>query len=71
MDPNIRVLQEFRIEHRHSAGSWSPMEQIHHDAAAHDGERSWLRRAIFRCSTCDEQVTVTVDGDESGLPQPD
>ena len=47
------------------------MEQIHHDAAAHDGERSWLRRAIFRCSTCDEQVTVTVDGDESGLPQPD
>jgi hypothetical protein len=71
MDPNIRVLQEFRIEHRHSDGSWQALQEVPHDSAAHDGERSWLRRAIFRCSTCDEQVTVTVDGDESGLVQPD
>ncbi len=68
MDPNLRIAQEFRIEHRHSDGSWSPLEPIHHDAAAHDSERSWLKRAIFRCSSCDEQVTVTVGGDETGSP---
>jgi hypothetical protein len=70
MDPNLRIAQEFRIEHRHSDGSWSPLEPIHHDSAAHDGERSWLKRTIFRCTTCDEQISVTVDSEESGSPQP-
>ncbi|MEO5941293.1 MAG: hypothetical protein ABIQ76_10445 [Candidatus Limnocylindrales bacterium] len=40
------------------------MGQVPHDAAAYDGERSWLRRAIFRCSSCSETVTVTTGRDE-------
>lgn len=70
MDPNLRIAQEYRIEHRHGDGSWSALEPVHHDSAAHDGERSWLRRAIFRCSRCEETVTVTVGGDEDQVPQP-
>ena len=67
MDANLRIAQQFRIEHRHSDGSWSPLEPIHHDSAAHDSERSWIRKAIFRCSGCDKNVTVTV-GDEDEVP---
>lgn len=59
MDANLRIAQEFSIEHRHSDGSWSRLEPMHHDSAAHDGERSWLKRKIFRCSTCQEEVAVT------------
>jgi len=70
MDPNVRIAQEFRIEHRHGDGTWSPLEPIHHDPAAHDAERSWLRRTIFRCTTCDEAVSVTEGGlEEEGAPE--
>jgi len=64
MDPNMRIGQELFLEHRHGDGSWSPMERVEHDSAAHDSERSWLRRMIFRCTTCDEEVAVTTDGGE-------
>lgn len=64
MDPNLRIAQQFRIEHRHSDGSWSPLEPLHHDAAAHDAERSWLKRTIFRCSSCAGEVAVTEAGNE-------
>jgi hypothetical protein len=64
MEPNLRIAQEFRIEHRHKDGSWAGLEPIEHDSAAHDGERSWLHRAIFRCTTCDEAITVTEGEDE-------
>lgn len=64
MDANLRIQQEFNLEHRHFDGSWASMEPIRHDPAAHDGERSWLRRVIFRCRTCEETVTLTTGGDE-------
>jgi hypothetical protein len=69
MDPNLRIAQEFRIEHRHGDGSWSPLEPIQHDSAAHDGERSWLKRTIFRCAECDETVRVTEGLDEKDAPE--
>jgi len=59
MEPNLRIEQELVLQHRHSDGSWSPMSQVPHDAAAHDSERSWLRRLVFRCTTCEEEVAVT------------
>jgi len=64
MEPNLRIEQELRLRHLHSDGSWSPMSQVHHDsaehdAAEHDAERSWLRRLVFRCETCNEEVEVT------------
>ena len=68
MDANLRIAQEFQVEHRHSDGSWSPLEPMHHDAAAHDGERSWLMRKIFRCTTCEEEVAVTERGNEDQDP---
>jgi hypothetical protein len=46
------------------------MEPNDHDSADHDAERSWLRRTIFRCTACDERVSVTNGGlDEDGLPE--
>ena len=68
MDPNLRISQELRLEHRHSDGSWSAMEPNPHESSDHDAERSWLRRRIFRCATCEEQVAVTEGADEGGTP---
>jgi hypothetical protein len=68
MDPNLRIAQEFRLEHRHTDGSWSPMEPVEHDSTAHDGERSWLRRRLFRCTTCTEEVAVTNANDDDEAP---
>jgi hypothetical protein len=71
MDPNARIAQELLLEHRHDDGSWSRMERVEHDSTDHDAERSWLRRMIFRCTTCDEEVSVVSEGaDESGAPAP-
>jgi hypothetical protein len=70
MDPNIRIAQELRLEHHHSDGSWSPMEPNHHGSSDHDAERSWPRRRIFRCATCEEEVALTEGGvDEEGGPE--
>jgi hypothetical protein len=57
MDPNLRIAQ-LHLEHRHSDGTWTPLKPLHHDAAAHDAERSWARRTIYRCD-CGEEVSVT------------
>jgi hypothetical protein len=64
MDPNVRIAQELLLEHRHSDGSWTPMKRVDPDSTNHDAERSWLHRTIFRCSTCDEEVSVSTNGDE-------
>ena len=66
MDPNLRIASQLLLEHGHRDGSWSPMKRVEHDSADHDAERSWLRRTIFQCTTCDEQVSVTESGVEDG-----
>ena len=63
MDPNFRIGQEFQVEHHHADGTWQRLDRVEHDSAAHDAERSWLHRAIFRCSSCGEEVAVTTGGD--------
>ena len=68
MDPNLRIVEEFRLQHRHEDGSWSPMEPIHHGQPDHDAERSWLKGLIFRCTTCSEEVAVTQGVQEEGAP---
>ncbi|HEV7809053.1 MAG TPA: hypothetical protein VGO64_00525 [Candidatus Limnocylindrales bacterium] len=68
MDPNLRIIQDLRLEHQHSDGSWSPLEPAHHGEPAHDGERSWLRGLIFRCGSCSETVRVTTAGDAQVEP---
>jgi hypothetical protein len=60
MDQVRSVELQYRIEHRHPDGSWSEMTEVrpHHDPADHDAERSWGLRRLFRCSSCDETVTL-------------
>jgi hypothetical protein len=69
MDANIHIVQAMRLEHHHSDGSWSPMEPIHHGQADHDAERGWLKGLIFRCKTCQEEVSVTQGFEEEGEPE--
>jgi hypothetical protein len=64
MDPITRIGQELFLEHSHVDGGWSRMERVERDSAALDPERSWLRRTIFRCTTCDQEVAVTTDDPE-------
>ena len=51
---------EMTLHHRHSDGTWSPLEPrpSPHDAAELDPERSWPSGQLFACTTCDEQVVV-------------
>lgn len=60
---------QFRLEHQHSDGSWSELveDHSHHDSAAHDPERGWVRR-LFRCTSCNELVALTP---REGTPAPD
>ena len=69
MDPNFRIEQEFRIEHQHRDGSWSPLEPIPPGEAEHDAERSWLRGTRFRCVNCGKEVTVTVEPEGGIAPE--
>ena len=57
---------QYRIEHRHKDGAWGAMEEqsTHHGAAEHDPERGWLRQRIFRCTSCDYQVTLVEPQDD-------
>ena len=59
MDPNFRIGQEQLLQHRHEDGSWGQMERVADDSTEFDAERSWIRGAVFRCTTCDERVMVT------------
>ena len=69
MDLRLLNADAFRMEHRHRDGSWAPLERVPHDAADHDAERSWLRRGVFRCTQCAQQVEVTIEpGGEEPAP---
>jgi hypothetical protein len=63
-------LREFQytVEHQHADGSWGAMveDRSHHDAAAHDPERDWIRR-VFRCTSCEEVVALT-SGERTAAP---
>ena len=67
MDQLRFVETQYRLEHRHNDGSYAPMQEqpLHHGAAEHDPERQWGRGRIFRCTTCDEAVTL-LPADEPG-----
>jgi hypothetical protein len=70
MDQLRFVETQFRIEHRHADGKDAPMEEVReHGSVEHDPERRWGLGRIFRCTRCDETVTV-VPGTEGG-PAPE
>jgi len=58
---SMRVPElEPQLMHRHKDGSWSEMvgEPAHRAPTDHDPERSWSRWRIFRCTSCEEVLTV-------------
>jgi hypothetical protein len=70
MDASARIVEmAYRIDHRHSDGSWGEMveDRSHHSPANHDPERNWSLRRIFRCTSCEESVTL-IPGEEGGPP---
>ncbi len=71
MDQLRFVETAYRIEHRHNDGSWAPMEEQpqHHGQPEHDPERRWSLGRIFRCTRCEESVTI-VPGGEGGAQAP-
>ena len=60
MDQHRFIEVQYKISHRHKDGSYADMEEVtdHHDPSAHDQERSWGLRRIFKCRTCEEWATV-------------
>jgi hypothetical protein len=67
---SLRVLQEFRFEHRHDDGSWAPMEGVAPSPSNSDLERSWSKGRIFRCNSCAEQIRIAPDLDDELSSEP-
>jgi len=64
MDQRGMLEMMYRQQHRHLDGTWVGMEpDPRHDPAEHDDERPAGRLGVFRCTLCDEVVTV-VRGEE-------
>ena len=63
MDPRS-ILTTFEVEHRHGDGSLGVMveRRPHHDPADHDPERGWGISRIFKCTSCDEEVSIVAAG---------
>jgi hypothetical protein len=63
----------FQVEHRHSDGSWAPLEPVAHeahDSAGFDEEREWDRGHVFACTTCEETVRLTLPSGITGAGTP-
>ena len=56
----------YRLQHRHKDGSWGDMEQAPRSSASQDPERKWGISRLFRCTSCDEGVTLVPPDQESG-----
>ena len=54
----------YKVSHRHKDGSWGEMEGVPQQAPAHDQERLWGLGRLFRCTSCDEGVTLVPSGSE-------
>ncbi|NJD27425.1 MAG: hypothetical protein FIA92_03925 [Chloroflexi bacterium] len=58
--------QTMKLMHRHSDHEWAAMAEVpHHGQASHDPERALLRARVFRCTKCDEFVSVSSEGDDA------
>ena len=62
---------QYRLTHRHADGSWGEMIEmpLQHDPAAHDPERRWGLGRLFRCSVCDEAVSIAPAGAGGGTAE--
>ncbi len=72
MDQHRFIESQYRFEHRHEDGSWSQMveQPAHNDPDAHDQERAWGFRRIFRCESCGEAVTLVPGTEGDAVPEP-
>ena len=70
VDYRINELS-LRLRHRHEDGGWGEFEPrpAHHDPASHDPERDWAQGVIYRCTTCDEEISVSTVPEPDGAPE--
>ena len=67
-----RFELNYQVMHRHKDGSWAEMQEVpsHRDPSAHDPERSWSLRRIFKCKTCEEWATVVPGAEGDAVAGP-
>ena len=69
MDYGRAAEFELRLRHRHSDGTWSPLERREpHDSADSDAERGWGTATLYMCKTCEEEVAVENVPKPAGRP---
>jgi len=58
-----------RIQHSHGKNDWHDMNDVTpaHDSAEEDPEREWSRGRIYRCSTCEDEIKITLPESERPL----
>ena len=68
MNPGA-LVEIYRLQHSHRDGSWGDMveDRSHHSPADHDPERGWRDGLRFRCTSCNESVTIRPE--EPDLPE--
>lgn len=56
-----RSWEMVRFQHSHGGNEYHEMREVTgHDSAVRDPERGWLRRRIFRCTACEDEISVDV-----------
>lgn len=70
MDGRARNIEmAYRIDHRHPDGSWGEMvEDRSNNPADDDPERKRSAPRIFRCTSCEQTVTIA---DEEAISVPE
>ena len=59
------LVHSMHVEHQHSDGGWGRLEpSAAHDAAERDPERAWQAGRLYQCTTCSEQVRITIPTDD-------
>lgn len=63
-------LQLPRFEHSHGNGEWHEMIESSpaHDAAEGDPERAWQKGQVFRCTTCEDEIRVSLPEGDAARP---
>jgi hypothetical protein len=55
-----------RFEHHHGGTEWHDMNEVSasHSSAESDPERDWQRGKVYRCSTCEDEIRVSLPDDD-------
>lgn len=66
-----RSLEIANIQHGHGNGEWHDMVDVTDTSSAkQDPERGWLHRRIFRCTTCEDEISVQLPDKSASAVEP-